>query len=186
MIRQHWRSFLLGLLSGLMAAGFVLLFISRPRRYPIQLLPPPTASPLRIHVAGAVRHPGVYAVPINGIWESAIIAAGGELPEADLERINLAAPLEDGQHLFVPYRMSTDPGSPTGAPPDLNVASLVDVNHATLFDLEQLPGIGPSLAKNIVDFRETHGFFLIPEDLLQVSGIGPSKLAQIRDLIICR
>lgn len=186
MIRQHWASFLIGLLSGLLAAGLVLLFISRPRRYPIRLSPPPTPSPLRVHVAGAVLHPGVYQLPVDGIWETALIAAGGELPEADLARINLAAPLNDGLHLFVPYRIQSEAPVPASGQPDLDLDTLVDVNRATLLDLEQLPGIGPTLAKSIIEYREEHGFFLSPEDLLQVSGIGPAKLEGIKDLIICQ
>ena len=68
MKRQHFMTFLVGLLSGLLAAGLVLLFISRPKRYPIRLLPPPTASPFNVHVTGAVRNPGVYQLPADSIW----------------------------------------------------------------------------------------------------------------------
>ncbi len=185
MIRQQWAALLIGLLSGLLAAGLILLFTSRPARYPIKLLPPPTPSPLRIHVAGAVQNPGVYNVPVDGIWETAIDAAGGVLPEADLERVNLAAPLEDGLHLFIPYQASHLDATVID-PPDLNDGTLVDVNHATLIELEGLPGIGPSLAKAIIEYREEHGYFLAPEDLLHVSGIGPSKLATIKEMIIFR
>jgi competence protein ComEA len=185
MIRQHISTFLIGLLSGLLAAGIVLLFLARPRRYPIRLLPPPTPSPIRVHVTGAVHHPDVYLLPVDSIFEAAIEAAGGGLPEADLGRVNLAAPIEDGQHIFIPFQV-TEPDSdisPAAAVP-VNTA-LIDINQATAAELERLPGIGPTLAQNIVDYRREHGLFLEAEDLLEVSGIGPAKLEQIRDLICC-
>jgi hypothetical protein len=108
MIRQHISTFLIGLLSGLHTAGIVLLFLSRPRRYPIRLLPPPTPNPIRVHVTGAVKDPDVYLLPVESIFARAIEAAGGGLPEADLSRVNLAAPVEDGQHIFIPFQV-TDP-----------------------------------------------------------------------------
>ena len=67
-----------------------------------------------------------------------------------------------------------------------NSTEILDINHATIAELEQLPGIGPALAKSIIEYRETHGFFLDPDDLLNVSGIGPAKLGEIRNLITCQ
>jgi competence protein ComEA len=186
MKRQYFATFLVGLLSGLLAAGLVLLFISRPKRYPIRLLPPPTSSPLRVHITGAVLNPGVYSLPADSIWESALHAAGGVLAEANLDRINLAAPLEEGQHIFIPYLSTVNTSDTPVSPTNLNSAAILDINHATAAELEQLPGIGSSLAKSIIIYREEHGLFLEPEDLLNVSGIGPSKLAQIRELITCQ
>lgn len=186
MKRQHFATFLIGLLSGLLAAGLVLLFISRPMRYPIRLQPPPTSSPLRVHITGAVLNPGVYHLPCDSIWESALTAAGGVLAEADLDRINLAAPVEEGQHIFIPYLPTDNSSNALVSPTILNSTAIIDINHATVAELEQLPGIGPSLAKSIIEYREEHGLFLEPEDLLNVSGIGPSKLAQIRELITCQ
>jgi competence protein ComEA len=84
------------------------------------------------------------------------------------------------------YRVTSQVPNGEYAPLPLNDAQLIDVNHATLIELEQLPGIGPSLASNIVQFREENGFFLAPEDLLGVTGIGPAKLEQIRELITCQ
>ena len=185
MIRQHISTFLIGLLSGLLAAGIVLLFLSRPRRYPIRLLPPSTPGPIRAHVAGAIKNPDVYLLPVDSIFATAIEAAGGGLPEADLIRVNLAAPVEDGQYIYIPFQ-ATDP--PLDAPPASTApmtTARIDVNQATAAELESLPGIGPTLAQNIVDHRLAHGFFLEVEDLLEVSGIGPAKLEQIRDLIRC-
>jgi competence protein ComEA len=139
-----------------------------------------------VHVTGAVLNPGVYQLPADAIWESALSAAGGVLAEADLDRINLAAPIEEGQHIFIPYS-PTDISSSTPAPPTiLNSTEMLDINHATIAELESLPGIGPTLAKNIIEYREEYGLFLEPEDLLSVSGIGPSKLGQIRELITCQ
>jgi len=186
MIRQHGSSFLIGLFSGLFAAGLVLLFISRPRRYPIRLLPPPTPAPLRVHVTGAVQRPAVYLLSVESILEDALEAAGGSLPDADLNRINLASPIEDGQQIFIPYQTIED--SSNALPLSAMNASdeRIDINQATDAELEQLPGIGPSLAQKIVEYRLAHGLFLEVDDLLNVSGIGPAKLDQIRDLIRCQ
>ncbi|TFH37116.1 MAG: ComEA family DNA-binding protein [Anaerolineales bacterium] len=183
MKRQHWSSFLIGLLSGLLAAGFVLLFLARPRRYPIQLLPAPTPAPIRVHVAGAVLNPDVYFLPVGSILESALETAGGSLQDADLNRVNLAAPLEDGQQIFIPFRVAEASSNPSTAPAAFAADELIDINQATAAELEQLPGIGPSLAQSIVEYRLAHGLFLGIDDLLNVSGIGPAKLEQIRDRI---
>ena len=185
MIRQHWYSFLTGLFSGLLAAGLVLLFLARPQRHPIRLLPPPTPAPVRVHVAGAVQNPDVYLLPIESILETALEAAGGSLPDADLHRINLAAPIEDGQQIYIPYQAGEDTSNPASAPAPIDFDDLVDINLATEAELEKLPGIGPSLAQKIVEFRLEHGLYLEVDDLLNVSGIGPAKLDQIRDLIRC-
>ena len=185
MIRQHWYSFLIGLFSGLFAAGLVLLFLTRPQRYPIRLLPPPTPAPLQVHVAGAVHNPDVYLLPINSILETALEAAGGHLPDADLNRINLAAPIENGQQIYIPYLALEDTSQSLSTSNPTSFENPIDVNLATEAELEKLPGIGPSLAQKIIEYRLEHGLYLEVDDLLNVSGIGPAKLDQIRDLIRC-
>jgi competence protein ComEA len=181
------RTFLAGLMTGLISSGVLLLVISEPHGRPIELLPPPTPESLRIHVAGAVTQPGVYMLPVESIVEQAIEAAGGPLEEAVLDIINMAALLEDGQQIFVPTK--GDPSSETYPSDPIFIsasAEKININTAPASELETLPGIGPSLAKKIVEFRATHGPFLKPEDLLNVSGIGPAKLEDIRDLITVR
>ena len=179
---KHLTNFLGGLLTGLLAAGMLLL-IMRPRpTHPIELLPPPTAAPLQIHVTGAVVQPGVVMVPPGSIVETAIQAAGGVTEDADYSRLNLAQELKSGQQVFVPGQ---DP-EPSSLDRDTESSAsdhLINVNTADEVLLKQLPGIGPSLATNIVQYREEHGWFQEPDELLQISGIGPAKLEQIVDLI---
>lgn len=181
------RTFLAGLMIGLIFSGALLLVISEPRGHPIELLPLPTPESLRVHVAGAVTEPGVYILPMEAIVSQAIEAAGGPLEEAILDMVNMAATLEDGQQIYVPVEgdsaTETYPPIPVIAPASVDK---ININTAPAAKLETLPGIGPSLAKKIVEFRETHGPFLKIEDLLNVSGIGPSKLDGIKDLITVR
>ena len=181
---RWWPSFAAGLLTGLLAAGLVLLLTSRPPKYAIELLPPPTPAPLRVHVAGAVGTPGVYELPVGARVREALEAAGGPAEEADLDRVNLAAPLEDGQQVFIPAQSEGSSAAlPPAASPAPSIEGTININTATASELEALPGIGPSLAEKIVAYRLEHGLFNEPEDLLQVSGVGPAKLEQIRDLI---
>ncbi len=179
---KHATTFLGGLLTGLLAAGLILLII-RPRpRYAIELLPPPTAAPLKVHVAGAVQNPGVVTIAAGTIVEQAIEAAGGATQDADLSRLNLAQQLSDGQQVYVPALVNASVSEPAPQS-DIGNTARININTANEVQLEQLPGIGPSLATNIVEYREQHGWFQETEELLQVSGIGPAKLDQIADLI---
>ena len=184
---RNSRIFLTGLLTGLLSSAALLLVISEPRGLPIELLPAPTLESLRIHVAGAVTQPGVYTLPVESIVEEAITAAGGPLEEAILDMVNMAAVLEDGQQIFVPAKGDTSSETYPSDPIFISAsAEKININTAPAAKLESLPGIGPSLAKKIVEFRETHGPFLKVEDLLNVSGIGPAKLEEIQDLITIR
>jgi competence protein ComEA len=176
---QRGGNFLAGLLIGLLSTALILLLTSPPRGQPVQLLPALTPLPLRVHVSGAVQRPGVYELSPGSIVEQAIQAAGGSLPSADLESLNLAAALEDGQQVVVPLPGEDPP--PTG---QNGGGELIRINTATAAELEELPGIGPVLARNIVEHRQAHGPFATPEDLLNVSGIGPSTLESIRELIL--
>jgi competence protein ComEA len=179
-------NFLAGRLAGLLAAGLLLLLISSPRGHPISLLPPPTPRPLLVHVTGAVQNPGVYALPPGSIVQNALDAAGGCSPEAVLTGINLAAPLQDGQQILVGSLDASASGTPvpSALPVSPTMAGKIDINAASAAELELLPGIGPSLAQKIIEYRERYGPFTKPEDLLRVSGIGPAKLQAIYDLIV--
>ncbi len=164
------------LLLGLLVAGVLFLLVSQPRGTPVKLMPPPSPAPIRIHVAGAVRNPGVYELAPESIVQDAIQAAGGTLPEAEMGNINLAASLAEGQQVHIPV---------AGEQPVAIAAEsvLIPINSAAAPLLEQLPGIGPVLAQSIVEHRERYGPFQRLEDLLEVEGIGPAKLEAIRDLI---
>jgi len=132
---------------------------------------------ITIHVAGAVRVPGLVEVDRQSRVADAIAAAGGALPDADLRGVNLAAPLSDGQQLAVP---SFDGDGSAAA----SVDGRVRVNVAGVEELQRLPGVGPVLAERIVAHREAYGPFSVVEDLLDVSGIGEGKLAALRDAVL--
>lgn len=142
--------------------------------------PQPLAGPetVRVHVSGMVVAPGVVDVEPDAIVADAIDAAGGLLPEARVDQINLAAPVTAGAQIVIPGTEGA-PDAP-GPPQDGGVLS---INAATASDLESLPGVGPVLAERIVAFREENGGFDVVEDLLEVPGIGEAKLAAMRDLV---
>jgi competence protein ComEA len=135
------------------------------------------STAMRVHVSGAVASPGVVELHSGSIVADAVSAAGGALRDADLASINLAAPVRPGERIVVP---SSQIGA-SGA--SLPVDSGVDLNAASRSELEELPGVGPVLAKRIVAHRIERGPFLTVEDLLDVPGIGEAKLAQMRDSI---
>ena len=162
-----------GVLIGLMAAGIIWLAASRPRGDPVALLPTPLPGMLTVYVSGAVAIPGVYTLPDGSRVDAAVQAAGGFVPGAETERINLAAPLEDGQQIDVPGIISTS---------HVN-AGRVNINTATDSELDALPGIGPTTAQTIVDYRLQHGPFQIIQDIQNVPGIGPATYDRIKDYI---
>jgi competence protein ComEA len=139
-----------------------------------------------VHVAGAVMTPGVQRLPGGARVIDGVDAAGGALPDADLARVNLAAPLVDGQQVYVPRRGEVPPvplpdAGADGA--DGAGAGPVDVNQATADQLDELPGVGPATAEAIIAHRDEHGPFASVDDLLDVRGIGEAKLEQLRDLV---
>jgi competence protein ComEA len=175
----------------LAVSGVILLQVRRPKPQPIELstatpLPSPEATPtvcpLRVYVSGAVHQPDVYTLPPDSIVKDAILAAGGATDDADLDRINLALAIADGQHVYVPHLGEE---SPPVEPPSAQTApgGKVNINTADLKTLESLPGIGPVMAQRILDYRQAHGLFAKIEDVMEVSGIGPSTFENMRELI---
>jgi competence protein ComEA len=157
----------------------------------------PAATPARVavYVCGDVRHPGVYSMTSNGRVADGIARAGGALPDADLEQLNLAQPLADAMKIDVPRKgerplMSMLADESSGLAPatahrahhrrgrsshKLQPGQTLDINTASEEELTQLPGVGPSLAARIVEYRTENGPFQSADDLQNVSGIGPSK-----------
>lgn len=188
---KTWWAVAIGVAGGLLASGLILLASSPPRGDPIQLVPPPTRAPLVIHVAGAVQHPGVYSLSQDSRVQDALNAAGGTLPEADLQAINLAAFLNDGDRIVIPTYKPTEsasqhaeiPDSPSPGGQNPLPGGRVDINSASQSELESLPGIGPVTAKKIIDYRQTQGPFTSIEDIQKVSGIGPVTFEGLKDLI---
>lgn len=156
--------------------------------------PPPVPTPvspggagLTVHVAGAVRTPGVVRLPGGARVSDALAAAGGPRWDADLDAVNLARPVGDGERILVPERAvgaagqrAGQGGSGSGAHrPD----GRIDLNRATAADLEELPGIGPVLAGRIVAWREDHGPFTEIGQLREVPGIGERTFQALADLV---
>jgi competence protein ComEA len=146
-----------------------------------------------VHVAGAVVSPGVRRLPPGSRVIDAIDAAGGALPDAELPRINLAAPLVDGQQVYVPkpgeqppvvgLGVAGGPGGGAAGPGSSVPGALVDLNTATAEQLDTLPGVGPSTAAAIIAHRDENGPFTSVDQLLDVRGIGEAKLEQLRGLV---
>lgn len=179
---KSWRSFFVGLCTGLISAALILIGNGRLEGKPVLLSTPLEPPGVRVSVKGAVAAPGIYNLGAGSIVQDALDAAGGILPQADVSRLNLAAALSDGQEIRVPAQTPTAaPGTPTPEPPD--AGGIVNLNTATLQELETLPGIGPVLAQRIIDYREANGPFQSVEDLLKVKGIGASLLEKIRELV---
>ena len=177
---------LIGVIAGFLLAGALLVISRSPAGTPIQLLPAPTKAPLVVQVMGAVPRPGVYEFPEGSRVRDAIDAAGGLLTDADVAVMNLAAPLEDGQQLEIPYAGGAVPPAAVEPPAATQVPGaedLININTATLDQLDALPGIGPTTAQKIIDYRTANGPFARIEDIMNVSGIGPATFDKLKALI---
>src|SRR5919201_3849782 len=164
---------------------------------PAAPLPPPPApgagvtglpsARVVVDVVGAVRRPGLYRLAQGSRIADAVARAGGATPKAELAQVNLAAPLADGEQVVVPKR-----GAPGVAPPGTagpaggasTPAAPVQLSTATLEQLDSLPGIGPTTANKILNYRAKHGAFSSVEELDAVPGIGPKRMDQLRDLVV--
>ena len=137
---------------------------------------------ITIHIIGEVKYPGIVILKSGQRIVDAIEAAGGETEEADLNKLNLAQLLNDGDKIYVPNKADEieDYKDTTGK------SSTVNLNTATLEELTSLPGIGESTAQKIIDYRKQNGKFKVIEDLKNVSGIGESKFDNIKDKITVR
>ena len=162
-----------GVLIGLLAAGIIWLAVSQPHGEPVTLLPTATPGMITVYISGAVATPGVYSLPEESRAEAAVLAAGGFLPGAEQDNINLAMTLVDGQQINVPGIVDTS---------HVN-AGRVNINTATAAELNTLPGIGPTTAQSIVDYRLQHGLFQVIQDIQNVPGVGPATYAVIKDYI---
>jgi competence protein ComEA len=162
-------------------------------------LPPidPTPTLLRVYVTGAVAKSDVYVLPQGSIVKDVIEAAGGLTTEADPVRINLAQELRDQQHIHVPLLGEENPPPPiqegqvvSGQADQIDsnnigaaAGTLINLNTATLEQLDQLPGVGPAIAQRIIDYRQTVGSFTSIEQITEVKGIGDATFEKIKPLI---
>ncbi len=188
---KPWQQTLAGFLLGLVVVGSILLVVSPQRGQPIALVtrtpkltPDPSATPklIRIHVTGAVNLPGVYNLPDTARLEDAILAAGGLLESADPQSLNLAANLLDGQRLYIPSTSDVTL-TPNDKGSQVDIPSIVNINTASLAELDSLPGIGEVKAQAIVTYRQQNGLFTALEDLLKVEGISQSLYEKLEGLI---
>ena len=226
---RHWVRFfgVRRIVAGLVGATFAVSagwWLMRPAAVPVEVQlplasvstaapPTPGAAPssatgrLRVHVAGAVRRPGVYTLDVGARVVDAVRAAGGATDAADLERINLAQTVLDTEQVVVPRRVASRPRvtvaprhvprrpvttTSAASPPSTqsgsvatpsSTAATVNLNTASVDQLDTLPGIGPATAKAIVSHRTRKGPFARLEDLLAIDGIGPKKLDALRDVV---
>ncbi len=163
-----------------------------------------TTAAVVVQAAGAVADPGVYELPGGSRVDDLVEAAGGLTKGADVDRVNLAAPVADGERIWVPSEGETEvpdivagvgggsggsggsggaAGGGEGGAGSVLPASPIDLNAATAEELEALPGVGPATAAAILAYRDQHGRFRSVEELLEVRGIGDAKLEQIRPLV---
>jgi competence protein ComEA len=181
---KHWRTLLLVFCTALTACQ---------QTQPIVVVPPPTVAatapptpaPVRVYVSGAVATPGVYTLPPKSLVDDAVKAAGGATGEADLDHINLAQEVRDQEQVYVPRRGEAPalpaPGGPaTSATP---TGKKININTATVAELDTLPKVGPSTAQKIIDYRTKNGPFKKIEDIKNVSGIADATFEGLKDLI---
>lgn len=180
----------LGILLGLLLAGGIWLTARPPQGESVELRPAPTPKPIRVHIAGAIVRPGVYELPEDSRVLDVVETAGGFVAEADKTALNLAALVEDAERLDIPYVAGFTPEAEsgfvvvsTGTPSASAGEGLVNINTASLNELDTLPGIGPTTAQRIIDYRNENGPFGSIEDIVNVSGIGPATYEELKDLI---
>ena len=157
----------------------------------VRIARPPAAGSV-VHVAGAVRRPGVYRLPAGARVQDAVRRAGGARGNSDVNAINLAAKVVDGQQVVVPSRTRAGAGGGAAVPAAGAAAASgtpgatgppVSLNNATAEQLDTLDGVGPATAQKIIAWRTQHGGFRSVADLGQVPGIGPKKLAALKDRV---
>lgn len=162
-----------------LAATGLLLLVRRPAP-PIRIIEAPTGAEVVIQLDGAVARPGLYRLPPGARLSDALAAAGGTRPDADLGEMNQARRLRDGERVAV--ASAGDKARAGAAAAD----GLLDLNAATAAQLETLPGVGPVLARRIVEHRASRGGFQRLDDLLQVKGVGPHLLDGVRARVVIR
>jgi len=194
---ERYRGYILIVLLNLVVLGGMFFFLRRPEPKPIFILTPeptatplptPTPRPLCVYVSGAVAHPNVYELLSGSIVKDAIEAAGGPTDEADLNSINLARRVHDEEQIYVPREGEESPpvSPPSGSSLPLSSSQgggKVNINTATAAELDTLPGVGPSIAQRIIDYRTTNGPFKSIEDIKDVRGIGDATFEEMKDKI---
>lgn len=190
----HYRPYLTMTLLFVVVLVGTILVLRRPEPAPLTILTPTprataTTAMVMVDVRGAVTRPGVYTLPQGSRLQDALAVAGDVLAGAETRGLNLARKLVDGEQIYVPTTAEAT-AAPTAAATASRSrtktptpAGRVNINTATIEQLDGLPGIGPALAQRIVDYRSQNGSFKRPEDLKKVRGIGDVLFEGVKDLI---
>lgn len=169
--------FLMSFLSGVLISGIMLLLLSNKPNNPITLIPAPTPLPIKVYLSGDISHPGVYELQKGSRLEDLLIIANVNM--ADLNNLNLASKLFDGQHIQITTFDYPQKYQVFQAVSD----ERININEANLKELTSLPGIGETKAQEIIKYREAIGYFDKIEDILKVPGIGNATYEQIKEMI---
>ena len=182
---ERYRVPIVGVLSVLLVTAGAVIYVRRPATQPIEIVEPsltpvPSSIALAVYVTGAVLNPGVYYLPEESRVQDALEAAGGPTVNTDLDRVNLAQRVHDEDQIYFPEIGEEGvPSTRMGGSGE----ELININAASVAELERLPGIGPALAQSIVDYRQAHGRFGTVDEILEVQGIGQGVFEDIRELI---
>lgn len=179
-------------LAALLAVALVTLVVERrndhqPLEINLASLTPTPGGPIQVYVTGAVAHPGVYELHDGDRVVDALVAAGGQAPEANVEAVNLALRLHDEDQVFIPRQgesvATSGSSSDMAGTSNGGLAGPVNINSATAQELDALPGIGEVYSNRIVQSRTTDGPFAAPDDLLARGLIPRATLEKILALI---
>lgn len=199
------RGVVFGILATVAVAGAGVFYFKQPSPPPIEVvtveptatatLPPQataTPKPVRVYITGAIQHEDVYFMPAGSIIKDVVEAAGGFTADADHTRINLAQEVQDQQQIHVPSLDEVNPPPPVQGGPTTSTSNtannpatgaVINLNTATVEELDSLPGVGPAIAKRIIEYRSSVGGFSSIEQITQVSGIGEATFAKIKAFI---
>jgi len=186
---KTWQSILFGILVGLIFSAAIILITSTPSGNAIQLVPVPTQGPIKVYIVGEVKNPGLYSLPRYSRIGDVVKAAGGLEPSADKAAINLAAQVSDGEKIIIAAIQNNETDSSNSvsstksASQQLSKENPLNINTATVEQLDLLPGIGPTRAADIIAYRQSNGPFASIEAIQKVPGIGQTTFDRIKDLI---
>jgi competence protein ComEA len=178
-----------GALVGLLIGGLLYLTTRAPSGQKVELMPSSTPEPVSVYITGAVERPGVYQVPRDSRLVEVIALAGGFLEGAEIDKLNLAEKVTDGQQINIPGNVEIPTpqlvigGGGLLVTPTPPVGGLVNINTADAALLETIPGVGPTIASRIIAYREENGPFERVDDLTKVAGIGPATLEKIKPYV---